>query len=207
MRKILGPILLAALALVSLLFLQHQKRSDPDVAPAPTSSVTSSTPAPAVPVPRASLPSSSTSSPHPSTTSAPQPAGSDGEVEGTPVPATATPTPAGAAQAAQWASATDLAGRFLKAFARPTAGTTTNAWWATVQPYLTSQAAADYAGTDPANVPFTSVTGAGVVVPVDAPDSLVTMVQVPTDAGPYLVEIRSTPEGLKVTRATPQGRR
>lgn len=204
MRKILGPILLAALALVSLLFLQHQTRSDTGAAPAPTSSVTSTTPAPTS---RSSLPSSSTSAPRPSATSAPHPAGSDGEIEGTPVPPATTPSPAGTAQAAQWAIATDLAGRFLKAFARPTAGTTNDAWWATVQPYLTSQAAADYAGTDPANVPFTSVTGAGVVVPVDAPDSLVTMVQVPTDAGPYLVEIRSTPEGLKVIRATPQGRR
>ena len=118
------------------------------------------------------------------------------------MPPATTPSPAGTAQAAQWAIATDLAGRFLKAFARPTAGTTNDAWWATVQPYLTSQAAADYAGTDPANVPFTSVTGVGVVVPVDAPDSLVTMVQVPTDAGPYLVEIRFTPEGLKVSRAS-----
>lgn len=207
MRKILGPILLAALALVSLLFLQHQKRSDTGAATSPTSSVASSTPAPVVPASRSSAHSSSTSSPHPSTTSAPHPAGSDGEVEGTPVLPATTPTPAGTAQAAQWAIARDLAERFLKAFARPAAGTTTTAWWATVQPYLTSQAAADYAGTDPANVPFTSVTGAGVVVPVDAPDSLVTMVQVPTDAGPYLVEIRSTPEGLKVTRATPQGRR
>ena len=204
MRKILGPILLAALALVSLLFLQHQTRSDTGAAPSPSSSVTSTTPAPTS---RSSLPSSSTSAPRPSTTSAPLPAGSDGEVEGTPVPPSATATPAGTAQAAQWATATDLAGRFLKAFARPAAGTTTDDWWATVQPYLSSQAAADYAGTDPANVPFTSVTGAGVVVPVDAPDSLVTMVQVPTDAGPYLVEIRSTPEGLTVIRATPQGRR
>ena len=66
---------------------------------------------------------------------------------------------------------------------------------------------ADYAGTDPANVPFTSTTGPGVIVPVDAPDSLVTAVLVPTDAGPYLVEIRSTPDGLRVARATPQDRR
>lgn len=206
MRKILGPVLLVILALISLLLLQHQKSNEPTATPTPASTTSTSRP----PAPHVSPPPSSatsTSSPRVSSPTLPATPGADGEAEGSPVPATATPTPAGTAQAAHWAAAADLAGRFLKAFARPAVGTSPAAWWSTVQPYLTTQAVADYAGTDPANVPFTSTTGLGVIVPVDAPDSVVTAVLVPTDAGPYLVEIRSTPEGLRVARATPQDRR
>lgn len=206
MRKILGPVLLVILALISLLLLQQQKGSEPTATPPPSSTTSATRP----PTPRVSPPpssTSSTSSPRVSTPTLPPSPGADGEGEGSPVPATATPTPAGTAQAAHWASATALAGRFLKAFARPAVGTSPAAWWSSVQPYLTTQAVADYAGTDPANVPFTATTGPGVIVPVDAPDSLVTAVLVPTDAGPYLVEIRSTPDGLRVARATPQARR
>lgn len=205
MRKILGPVLLAVLALVSLLFMQHHKDSEPAATPSPTSTTSVSTSATSRP--NSSSPSSSTSPARSASSAATVSSGGEGEVEGTPVPATATPTPAGTAQAAQWAAATNLADRFLKAFARPAAGTDPAVWWSKAQSYLTTQAAADYAGTDPANVPFTTVTGPGVIVPTGAPDSLVTAVRVPTDAGDYLVEIRSTTEGLRVTRATPQDRR
>lgn len=201
MRKILGPVLLAVLALMSLLFMQHHKDSEPAATPSLTSTTSVSTPVTSRP--GSSSPALSTSPARSTSSAAPVSPGGDVEVEGTPVPATATPTPAGTAQAAQWTAAVNLADRFLKAFARPAAGADPAVWWSVVQSYLTTQAAADYAGTAPANVPFTSVTGPGVIVPTDAPDSLVTAVRVPTDAGDYLVEIRSTPEGLRITRVTP----
>ncbi len=204
MRKILGPLLLAVLALISLLLLQHQKDRDPSAAPATPNPTAVSRP------PAAARPSPSLASPSPERGSSSGPApslGSPGEVDGDPVPATASVTPASPDQGTQWAAATELASRFLKAFARPAPGTPAAAWWSTVQPYLTTQAAADYAGTDPANVPFTTVTGPGVIVPVDAHDSVITAVMVPTDAGTYLVEIRSTPDGPRVARATPQASR
>lgn len=199
MRKILGPAILAALALVSLLFLQHQKSPHP-ATPAATTTTTTSVPSPPVTATAATPPVS----PTPTTSStAPTDAGGNGEVEGTPVPSTATPAPANSAQATQWADATKLAVAFMKAFARPSSSSTSAAtWWAKVKPYLTPQAAADYDGTDPANVPFTAVTGAGVIVVLDAADSEVTAVRVPTNAGPYLVEILSGPDGSRVTRAT-----
>lgn len=197
MRKILGPAILAALALVSLLFLQHQKSPPP---PTPPATTTASVPSPPVTATAAAPPVS----PTPTTSSTvPTDAGGNGEVEGTPVPSTATPAPPNSAQATQWADATTLAVAFMKAFARPSSSSTSAAtWWAKVEPYLTPQAAADYDGTDPANVPFTAVTGAGVIVVLDAADSEVTAVRVPTNAGPYLVEILSGPDGSRVTRAT-----
>lgn len=202
MRKVLGPALLAVLALISLLFLQHQKRPEQAATPATTTvtsaaaSATTATGAPTTPTGTA-----------PTTTDGPADGIDDGEVEGTPVPSTAVPAPDGTAQATQWADATRLAAAFMTAFARPGSSSTAQAWWAKVKPYLTPQAATDYDGTDPANVPFTAVTGAGVIVPLDAADSSVLAVRIPTDAGPYLVEVISTPDGLRVTRATPEAAR
>jgi len=102
------------------------------------------------------------------------------------------------------ASYEDVAVQFLRAFARPPAGVESQAWWADVEPLLTDQAAHDYAGVDPRNVPFTKVTGPAVLIASDAPAQLLTIAQVPTDAGDYLVEMTTGPEGVHVARATPQ---
>jgi hypothetical protein len=204
MRKILGPLLLAALALTSLLYMQHQR---PD-APAAAARTTTAPPA-AAPVPAASQPARPPARPPATAAAPPAPAatGSAGDGEGLSLPPTAAATAAGTAQATQWSAARELAVTFLTAYARPPAGTSAVSWWAAVKPLLTTPAAADYEGTDPANVPFTAVTGPPVVLPLEAPDTLLTAVRVPTDAGPYLVEVRTTPDGLRVTRATAQGSR
>ena len=96
--------------------------------------------------------------------------------------------------------------RFMQAFARPGAGKEVS-WWAKVKPLLTSQAALDYEGTDPAGVPFTKVTGQPMLVPMpaDSPTDLVAMVAVPTDVGVYTVHVR-TMAPYPVTRITPPGR-
>ena len=96
---------------------------------------------------------------------------------------------------------------FMQAFARPAVDVSATAWWANVRSHLSVSAAADYEGTDPANVPFTTVTGPPVTVPVEAPEELVVAVRVPTDGGDYLVEVATTPTGQWVTRATPTSTR
>jgi hypothetical protein len=97
----------------------------------------------------------------------------------------------------------DVAVQFLRAFARPQDDVDDRVWWAGVKPLLTEQAAHDYAGVDPRNVPFTDVTGPAVLVESEAPAHLLTIAQVPTDAGTYLVEMTTGPEGVRVARATP----
>lgn len=103
-------------------------------------------------------------------------------------------------------AAVKAAATFMTLFARPAAGTTTTAWWVKVKPLLSAQAAADYAGTDPANVPYTRVTGPAQLAPVgtDTAGGLVVFVAVPTDTGRYLVHLQPAGSGTwVVTRLTP----
>lgn len=90
----------------------------------------------------------------------------------------------------------------MAAFARPERGTSQERWWAQVERRLADVAQDAYAGTDPQSVPFTEVTGEAVIVPTDAPSGLLVMARVPTDDGPYLVEMVTAPEGIRVSRAT-----
>jgi hypothetical protein len=111
------------------------------------------------------------------------------------IPAT---VPADAGQHAASAAAT----AFLHAFARPTDDAP--GWWDRVRPLLTPQAALDYAGTDPARVPFTRITGPGLIQPVvDEEAHLVTFVRIPTDAGVYLVHLQHDGIDWLVSRVTP----
>lgn len=71
----------------------------------------------------------------------------------------------------------------MAAFARPTLGHDT--WWAELEPQLSAQAQRDYAYVDPANVPATAVTGAASIV--EESSAYLARVQVPTDAGLYVV--------------------
>lgn len=68
---------------------------------------------------------------------------------------------------------------------------------------LTVQAAQDYAGTDPANVPPTAVTGPAKVIATDS--AWLARVQVPTDVGLYLVTLSRTADDptWRVARFTP----
>lgn len=95
----------------------------------------------------------------------------------------------------------------MTAFARPTGAVDDAAWWAKVSAFMTAQAAADYEGIDPAQVPFTRLTGPAVVVPTDAPADLLTAVRVPTDVGDYVVELTTTEAGLQISRVVPPTRR
>ena len=104
-------------------------------------------------------------------------------------------------QAQRWRAAQVRAAGFAAAFVRSTQDP--HVWWARVKSFMTPQAAADYEGVDPTAVPYTKVTGPGVVVPLEGPSDLVTAVQIPTDAGVYMVYLEITETGLWVTRLEP----
>lgn len=91
----------------------------------------------------------------------------------------------------------------MHAFARPATAADRATRWNRVQALLSPRAVPDYTDTDPANVPFTRVTGAAAVMPSTAPPDLLTVVRVPTDQGPYRVELERLATGWFVTLARP----
>ena len=91
----------------------------------------------------------------------------------------------------------------VTAFARPSLPE--QQWWTELLPSLSQTGAVAYEGTLPSNIPVTTVTGAAVVL--DASTDVATLVEVPTDAGAYLVtRVRgSTDEPWLAERIRPAG--
>jgi len=89
-------------------------------------------------------------------------------------------------RAAQQASAVAVADQLMAAYARPTL--TPAAWLAGISGYLTTQTAAAYQYTDPAQVPVSAITGAGTAQE-DADYISNATVVVPTNIGPYTVQL------------------
>jgi hypothetical protein len=83
------------------------------------------------------------------------------------------------------ATALKAATRVMRAFARPRVPEAR--WWADLAPLLSTQAQLDYAGTDPASVPASRLTGAARTAQV--PIGRVVRVHVPTNAGTYTVTL------------------
>lgn len=86
------------------------------------------------------------------------------------------------------ASQTDAvaaAERVVTVFARPTLDEAQ--WWNELVPLLSQKGAVAYEGTLPSNVPVTAVTGPAAVLP--ASTEVAALVEVPTDAGPYIVTL------------------
>jgi len=203
MRRYLGSIVLAAVVLVALWFLQQRD----DAPPAPSQpSATSSAPAGAAPVPVTPTPAAATPTLATSTsTSTPQaPAVNPVEPEGDPVDPTAPATARDEDQAKQFTAYAKAAETFMADFARPATTVTEQQWWTKVSGHLSEQAVTAYEGTDPQNVPFTAVTGPATIVPSDAPSQLLAIARVPTDAGWYRVEMTTTADGIRITRASPE---
>jgi len=211
MRRLIGPLILAALVAASLWFLQ----SRPEDRAQQTSSV-SATPATSTlaPAPTGSaVPSAARQSPTTSASTSATPASAKAtpgsavtlpttpEGEGIPVGESATATPRDSAQAQLLTGYEKAAVAFMSAFARPSASVSADRWWAAVRPQLTASAAEDYSGTDPQQVPFTRVTGPSSIIPTDAPTSVLVAVRIPTDAGAYRVELQTDVEGIHVARA------
>lgn len=196
MRRYLGSLVLAAVVLVALWFLQQRD----DTPPAPSQpSATSSAPTVAAPAPVTPTPATSTS------TSTPQaPAVNPVEPEGDLVDPTAPATARDEDQAKQFTAYAKAAEAFMADFARPAATVTEQQWWTKVSGHLSEQAVTAYEGTDPQNVPFTAVTGPATIVPSEAPSQLLAIARVPTDSGWYRVEMTTTADGIRITRASPE---
>ena len=203
MRRYLGSLVLAAVVLVALWFLQ-QRDDAPQVPPQPSatsSAPTVAAPAPVTPTPAAATPTGTTST----STSTPQaPAVNPVEPEGDPVDPTAPATARDEDQAKQFTAYAKAAEAFMVDFARPAATVAEQQWWTKVSGHLSEQAVTAYEGTDPQNVPFTAVTGPATIVPSDAPTQLLAIARVPTDAGWYRVEMTTTADGIRITRASPE---
>ena len=203
MRRYLGSLVLAAVVLVALWFLQQRDAAPPSPSqPSATSSApTVAVPAPVTPSPAAATPTGTTST----STSSPQaPAVNPVEPEGDPVDPTAPATARDEDQAKQFTAYAKAAEAFMADFARAAATVTEQQWWSKVSGHLSEQAVTAYEGTDPQNVPFTAVTGPATIVPSDAPSQLLAIARVPTDAGWYRVEMTTTGDGIRITRASPE---
>ena len=89
----------------------------------------------------------------------------------------------------------------VTAFARPTLPE--EQWWNELLPLLSQKGAVAYEGTLPSNIPVTAVTGAAVLLP--ASTDVATLVEVPTDAGIYVVTLvrGSTEESWLAERIRP----
>lgn len=96
-----------------------------------------------------------------------------------------TVPPAPTAAPSSQAAAVDVADKLMTAYARP--DLTADAWIAGLDPYLTQNGAAAYAGTDPSQVPVSQVTGTGTVMPAATAYAL--NVSVPTNKGTYVVAL------------------
>lgn len=78
-------------------------------------------------------------------------------------------------------------------------------WWAELLPLLSQKGAVAYEGTLPSNIPVSAVTGTPAVL--EASTDVATLVEVPTDAGAYIVTLvrGSTEEPWLAERIRPAG--
>lgn len=182
---------------VALLITAYQVRPAPHTAPitAPAPTGTHATP------PAGSATTRATLAQGPSGTPAPRVSTPPTSVTGTDTTDTA-PSPASPVMAGDVLA---LASEFAARFARPLPGVTREQWWSDVAELMTAQARADYAAIDPAAIPYTALTGPASILPTGADHSdLVTLVQVPTTAGTYVVHLRIDPtRGWAVNQVTP----
>lgn len=206
MRRLLVPVAIAGLLLAAWWLLRPQAEEPaPHTEPAAASTPTTSTTPTTDPTTPATTPSEPTTDA--SADVELEDAREDlepGESAGEPVAPGEVVVPRDERQAQELATYERAGAAFLEAFARPGGGITAEQWWAGVSPLLTEQAALDYAGVDPQTVPYTHVVASLGIVPTDAPAHLLTIARVQTDAGVYLVEMTTGPEGIRVARATPE---
>jgi len=105
-----------------------------------------------------------------------------------PAPGTAPASPAPAYSPlslgpAERSAARRTAHAALRAYARP--GLPARAWWVGLRPYLSADAQLAYAGTDPAAITVTGVTGPARLTPASSP--ALARVAIPTRDGSYLL--------------------
>lgn len=97
----------------------------------------------------------------------------------------------------------ELATDAARAFARPSPQTPQQQWWDQLRPFITADYVEDFEYIDAQRVPFTKITGRARLEPTAAPETLLTLVRIPTDAGDYAVEIQDAEDGLGVIAIYP----
>jgi hypothetical protein len=137
------------------------------------------------------------------------PAGTPGTSTGPAPSSSAQPTPSdnSTAQsqptqpltATRAASAVKTAEAVIGLYARP--GITSQAWIDALDPYLSQDAAAAFANTDPSTIRAHKVTGRAVVLASST--SAGALVDVPTDAGTYRVFLLKDGDGWLADQITP----
>jgi hypothetical protein len=139
-----------------------------------------------------------TASSRTSTTAPPETPSPDGLEDGIDIPAAAP------ADETSTAAAITVAEKLMTAFAQPNIDATS--WINGLYPYLTQGAGVAYAGTDPAKVPVSHVTGTGSVVEGSTEYAL--LVKVPTNIGDYVVSLtrKSPTDPWLADRVTPPTR-
>ena len=103
--------------------------------------------------------------------------------------------------ASREAAAAKTAVTVLRLYARP--GISAQAWINALDPYLTQDAAAAFANTDPSTVPAHKVAGPANVLAASTAGGA--LVDVPTDAGSYRVFLLKDAEGWLADQITPPG--
>lgn len=199
MRRYLGSLVLALLALVSLWFLQQ--RTDPPEQHDPTTSTAGPTPTMLVQQPAdTATPSDLASS---SARLSDQPATTveqHRQQEKALLDQAVVTHPPGddhrssAGVDPYLATAED----FAKAFARPDEGVDPQQWWQVASSFMSPRAVEVYSAVDPKNVEYSEVVGPAEAVLADAPAHLLRQVRVPTDSGPYLVSMETAATGIMV---------
>jgi hypothetical protein len=121
-----------------------------------------------------------------------------GQVSAAPSTPASAPADANAPiDAAQEGAATGAASGFVAAYVDKTAAGT--AWTKAWMPYLTGQAQAAYEGTSQQRVPGSTLTGTAVLQ--GGATNGAAVVDVPTDAGSYTVQLNQISGSWKVLRA------
>lgn len=152
------------------------------VEPEQTTTSTTASPSPEPEGSSTSAPSSATSTAPPAPLESPAPV-EQGPAQDTEAPGTGQSEPVW--DEAAKAEAISRAEAFMRAFARPDLSDV--AWHEGITGLMTSTGAELFAYTDPANVPAREVTGAGSAL--ESRSVFLAEVNVPTDAGTYLVTL------------------
>ena len=163
-------MVVALLSLVAGLWAWSQGASTPEAASAPSS--------PTEPVSQVAVPAVSMST-------------------STPAAPSALPSSEDSMSSAEQREVVAFASRFASAFSRPAGRTDYRAWWRMVAAMMTDDAASDFMGTDPSEVPYTKVTGPiTLIAGGDAEAYWLQRVQVPTDAGVFVLQVQLVTPGL-----------
>lgn len=98
-----------------------------------------------------------------------------------------------------------LSTRFLTLFSRPARQVDQRAWFRSIRPLLTVEAAEELSWVDPRRISHSSVNAGAELLPPAGESHLSRMVAVPTDGGLYVVHVMLAEDGPLVQGLTVPG--